>query len=320
MKQKSQGILESHDTHGAQLSNEILEHIDKSWNGLRFDFSPIVKRKPLKWPKKARVAFWVIPNIEHFVPDMPSTSLDPASAALKPDVLNYGWRDYALRVGFWRMAEVMNKYRIRGTAALNSSVCKYYPEVIKECKKLKWEFMGHGISNSWPMTNMDVQQQRAVVKEVVQTIRKSTGTSPKGWLGPALAETYDILDILAENGIEYVCDWCNDDQPYPMKVKSGTMMSIPYSVEINDITLFLRKAQTGKEFYEACVDQFDTLYREGKDSGRVMGIGLHSYLIGTPNRIKYLDKVFEYITNRDRVWLTTGSEIIQWCKDSYARD
>ena len=78
-----------------------------------------------------------------------------------------------------------------------------------------------------------------MIKHVVSTITKSVGEAPRGWLSPALSETVRTLDILAENGIEYVGNWVNDDQPYPMQVKKGSMIAMPYSTEINDIPALL---------------------------------------------------------------------------------
>jgi len=245
------------------MSKEILDHLEKSWKALKFDYSPITTREPLRFPKNARVAFWVVPNIEHFVLDRSNVSLFPNN--LKPDVSGYSWRDYSPRVGVWRVMKVMDKYGVKGTVALHSAVCKYYPEIIQACKERGWEFMGHGIANSWFLGDIDEKTERAMIKEVVTTIQRSTGKKPQGWLGPAMAETYRSLDILAENGIRYVCDWTNDDQPYRMKVKKGSLFSIPYSAELNDLPIFIRNGFTSDEFYQMCKEQFDTLYDEGAE-------------------------------------------------------
>jgi allantoinase len=203
----------------------------------RFDYSPIIDRPRLSWPNDARVAVWVIPNIEHFLFDRPSTRL--TNLPVNPDVLNYSWRDYGVRVGIWRMMEVMERYGVKGTVALNSDVCARYPRIIEEGKKLGWEWMGHGNNNSTLFAGQSEAEERALIKDVVTTISKSVGKAPRGWLSPALSETMRTLDILAENGIEYVGNWVNDDQPYPMRVKKGSMIAMPYSVEINDIPALL---------------------------------------------------------------------------------
>lgn len=281
----------------------------------RFEFSPIVNRKPLKLPNGARVALWVIPNLEHFHFDQPSTSIYGGTAELKPDILNYSWRDYGVRVGIWRLIDIMKKHKIKGTAALNSEVCQEYPEIIEAGKQLGWDWMGHGITNSSLMANLEQEEEHQIIKEVLGTIEKSTGCRPKGWLGPALTETFNTLDLLREEGVEYVADWVNDDQPYAMNVKNGNpLYSIPYSIEINDITSFLSFGHTPEQFYQMIVDQFDVLYAEGESNARVMSICLHPFLIGHPFRSKYLDKALAYITSHEDVWMATGSEIIDHFK------
>jgi allantoinase len=283
----------------------------------RFDYSAIIDRPRLSWPNGARVAVWVIPNIEHFYFDRPATPLE--QSGLKPDILNYSWRDYGVRVGVWRMMEVMEKYAVKGTVALNSDVCKHYPRIIEEGKRLGWEWMGHGTSNSILINNQSETEERALIKEAVATIAKSVGKTPRGWLSPAMSETVRTLDILADNGIDYVGNWVNDEQPYPMKVKRGSMISMPYSAEINDIPALLRLHQSPERFGQMICDQFDVLYEDGAKTGRVMAICLHPFLVGYPHRSKYFAKALAHITSRQEAWITTGSEIVDWYKKNYLK-
>jgi peptidoglycan/xylan/chitin deacetylase (PgdA/CDA1 family) len=252
----------------------------------------------------------VIPNIEHFLFDRPATSLTPLTAALRPDVLNYSWRDYGVRVGIWRLMEVMERYGVKGTVALNADVCGEYPQIIAAGKKLGWEWMGHSRNNSTLMAGLPEAEERQVIRDVYSAIAQSTGEKPRGWLGPALTETHNTLDLLAETGFDYVCDWVNDEQPYAMKVKSGRMTSIPYSLEINDLPAILQLKQSPAAFGQMIKDQFDVLYEDGAASGRVMSICLHPFIIGHPHRSKYFAEALQHITSRAEVWLTTGSQII----------
>jgi peptidoglycan/xylan/chitin deacetylase (PgdA/CDA1 family) len=280
----------------------------------RYPYSAIVDRPPLRWPNGARVAVWIIPNIEHFLFDRPSTPLTHATTRLTPDVLNYSWRDYGVRVGIWRLMEVMEKHGFKGTVALNSDVCRHYPRIIEGGKALGWEWMGHGVTNSVLINEQSEEDERALIQGVVKTITESTGARPRGWLSPALSESHRTLDLLAEAGIDYVGNWVNDEQPYPMRVKSETMFSIPYSCEINDIPAFLDLKQSPETFGRMIRDQFDVLYEDGANSGRVMSICLHPFLIGHPHRSKYLDQALAHIRSRQEVWLATGSQIIDHYK------
>jgi peptidoglycan/xylan/chitin deacetylase (PgdA/CDA1 family) len=272
-----------------------------------YDYSPIVSRPKLTWPNGARVAFYVGLNIEHYQVDKPSTSIFGGTAMLKPDPLNYGWRDYGVRVGIWRMIEALDKHNMRASVLLNSAVCKHYPQIIEAGRQRKWAWLAHGHDNSTFEAGMSADEERQYLKGVVDAIAAATGHSIKGWLGPALTETFETPRLLGELGLTYILDWCADDQPFPINVPG--MISVPYSIEINDVSLFVGKSLSGEAFYQIVVDQFDQLYKEGAQSGRVMALCLHPFISNVPFRQKYLEKALAYIAGHDGVWLTTSDEI-----------
>jgi peptidoglycan/xylan/chitin deacetylase (PgdA/CDA1 family) len=273
-----------------------------------FEYSPIVTRKKLEWPNGARVALWVIPNIEFFA----LSDRIPASTTGKmPDIPSWSVRDYGNRVGVWRFMDVFDKYGIRATVALNSDVCIHHPVIIAEGNKRQWEWMGHNKTNTRRLIDMTEDEEPKAIKETLDTIARVAGKRPKGWLGSGMQETWNTLDHLADESVDYVCDWVNDDQPYQMTLESGKkIFSIPYSQDINDIPAFERQHRTAEEFRDMICRQFDTLYAEGAQSGRAMSICLHPYLTGRAYRIHALDQALAYITGHKDVWLATGSEII----------
>ncbi|MFI0404934.1 polysaccharide deacetylase family protein [Actinomadura sp. 3N508] len=272
-----------------------------------FDYTPIVGREPIRWPGGARVAFYVGLNVEHFLIDRPSTSLNEATAALAPDPLNYGWRDYGPRVGIWRLMEIFDRHGIRPSVLLNSDVADRYPQIIEAGRKRDWAWLAHGRNNSILQTGMSADEERAFLTEVVGTIENATGHRPRGWLGPALTETFQTPALLAELGVHYLLDWTNDDQPYRLNVPG--MLSVPYSLELNDLCLFTMNGLTGPEFLQTVIDQFDQLYADSSESGRVMALALHPFVTGQAFRAKYLDQALEYIAGHSNVWLTTSDEI-----------
>jgi len=236
---------------------------------------------------------------------------------LQPDPLNYGWRDYALRVGIWRMMEALDAHKMRASVLLNADCCKHYPQVIEAGKQRKWAWLAHGKNNSIFHTGMDVDTERKVLKDIVETISKGTGQAVKGWLGPALTETFETPRLLKELGLTYVLDWCADDQPFALNVPG--MMSVPYGIELNDISMFVSMGMTGEAFYQAVVDQFDRLYKDGEKTGRVMALCLHPFIINQPFRQKYLEKALAYIAGHDAVWLTTSDDIASHYADNYMK-
>ncbi|MCH7476476.1 MAG: polysaccharide deacetylase family protein [SAR324 cluster bacterium] len=278
------------------------------------DYSPIVDRKPLKLPGNARVAVWTVINVEDWDINqpMPRTLLPyPQGVTVIPDVTNFGWFEYGLRVGFWRMKAVLDQAGIRATVSLNASVCDNYPRLVDLCLEARWELLAHGYAQRPLFLEED---ERNVIRRTLARIGDYAGKKPRGWMGPGLGETWQTPQVLADEGVEYLCDWCNDDQPYPMKVKDGSLVSIPYTVENNDIPLYLIRNQPSSAIFDQVRDTFDTLYREGAENARVMAISTHPYITGVPHRIKYYEKIFEYIRRFEGVVFMTGEEILDWYK------
>jgi peptidoglycan/xylan/chitin deacetylase (PgdA/CDA1 family) len=276
----------------------------------RRPYVPIVKRPKLEWPNGAHLAVWVVPNIEHWEAEMLTGTTISSPAKEPPDVPNFNWREYGLRVGVFRTIDTLRRLDIKGTVALNSRVCDLYPEIMDTCLDLGWEFMGHGRTNSVGLSGMSEDDERALIPDVLATIERRTGKRPRGWLGPGLAETDRTLDLLAEAGVEYVSDWVSDDQPYPLASDHGTVIAMPYSLEMNDIGTFLRRGFTGPQYAEMLTDQFDVLYAESKRTAKVMCIATHPYITGVPFRAKHLEAALSYMRDKKRAWFATGSEIL----------
>jgi allantoinase len=284
----------------------------------RIPYSAIVDRPPLRLPDGARIAVWIIVNVEEWSIErnMPRTVLPPpqsgtAGQPLLPDLPNWAWHEYGMRVGFWRFVEVLKKFNVKATLAINGSVCKTYPRVAKAALEAGWEFMGHGFIQR-PMHH--VEDQRSAIRQTIDEIKAFTGKPPRGWESPGLTETYETIDYLAEAGIEYVADWVLDDQPCRIDTASGPIVSVPYTVEMNDIAMMVLQHHPGEEWLRRGIDHFDRLYAEGEKSARVMAISVHPYISGVPHRIGYLERLYEYILQRPEVKVWTGEQILDWYK------
>ena len=282
----------------------------------RVPYSAIVDRKPLPLPDGARIAVWTIVNVEEWSIErpMPRTVLSPpmstnAGQPLLPDLPNWAWHEYGMRVGFWRFVEVLQKFRITPTLAINGSVCRSYPRVAKAALDAGWEFIGHGFVQR-PMHH--VEDQKAAIRDTIAAIREFTGRAPRGWESPGLTETETTADLLKEAGIEYVADWVLDDQPCVIETKSGPLVSIPYTVEMNDIAMMMLQHHPSREWLQRGIDHFDRLYAESERITRVMAISIHPYITGAPHRIGYLEQLYEHIGARPGVLMWTGEQILDW--------
>ncbi|WLE64189.1 polysaccharide deacetylase family protein (plasmid) [Burkholderia plantarii] len=282
-----------------------------------YDYLPYDVRPRIEWPNGARVAFWVAPNIEFYELNPPRNPSRAAWSRPAPDVQNYAYRDYGNRVGFWRMLDVMKRCGMRGSVSLNVAMCEHHPEVIAACAENGWEFYSHGTYNTRYLMGMDEAQERAVIQDSIDTIKKHTGQKLDGWLAPALTYTDRTMELVAEMGLTYVCDLFHDDQPGPVKTAKGKLASIPYSLEMNDTIVYNVNQVSPRRYGDIIKRQFDRLYLEGEKSGTVMCIPLHPYLIGQPYRLAAFEEALRYITSHDRVWLATGREIAEHFNTHY---
>ena len=155
-----------------------------------------------------------------------------------------------------------------------------------------------------------------MIQDCVDTVKRHTGKQLAGWLGPALSNTVVTPDLLAELRIKYTCDFFHDDQPFPMRVRQGRLISIPYSLEMNDVIVY-GGGHSGAYYGQIIKDQFDVLYAEGAESARVMCIPIHPFLVSHPHRLEYFADALDYICAHAGVWKATGEEIADWYLDNY---
>ncbi|MDH3667824.1 MAG: polysaccharide deacetylase family protein [Paracoccaceae bacterium] len=278
----------------------------------RVPYVPITERPRLTWPGGARVAVWVVPNVEHYeyLPNQ-VRSRNPWPRMPHPDILGYGLRDYGNRVGLWRMAELTDALGIPCTLSLNIANWEHYPEIFEASEARGWDVMCHGIYNTQYHWSLPEDEERAIIADCVETYHRFTGRRLAGWFSPAATFTENTPDLVAEAGITYYCDWYHDDQPTPIRVRNGSLITIPYQMDINDAMVWRHHIEAG-DFATMIIDHFDTLWREGADQGRVVCIALHPFIMGQPHRIRALERALAHIVAHDGVWLATGSEIADW--------
>jgi len=278
----------------------------------RIPYSAIVDRPPIRLPEGARMVVWVIANVEDWDirRPMPRAALPPPMGnPLVPDLPNWAWHEYGMRVGFWRILDCLKSLGITPTLAINGSVCEAYPRVVEAALEAGWEFMGHG----WRQGPMHaLEDQRVSIRRTIEAIRAATGKAPRGWESPGLTETFDTVDILAAEGIEYVADWVLDDQPCEIHTTSSPILSLPYTVEVNDVAMMAVAMHSSDELLKRGLRQFERLYQESASITRFMSISVHPYLSGAPHRIAYLEELLTHISQQPGVVFWTGEQILDW--------
>ena len=285
----------------------------------RVPYSAIIDRPPLALPGGARMIIWTIVNVEEWDIERPmprSVLSPPMGRPLMPDLPNWAWHEYGMRVGFWRLLDCLKRFDIPVTLAINGSVCATYPRVASAALEAGWEFMGHGF-NQRPMHQ--IEDELEVINQTIEAIHSFTGRVPRGWESPGLTETFDTIDHLAAAGIEYVADWVLDDQPVDIATKGGSVLSIPYTVETNDITMIALQQHESREIFERTKAQFDQLYQESAEITRIMAISLHPYITGAPHRIGQLETFLSYLNDKPGVLMWTGEQILDWYRSQHPK-
>jgi peptidoglycan/xylan/chitin deacetylase (PgdA/CDA1 family) len=291
---------------------------------MEYDFVPFPARKPLNWPNGKRLAVMFTTNLEYW--DKVRESNKPyypggpgiVGGDLPGNVYdnpNYTWREYGQRVGVWRMFDVFDKAGVPTCCTMNAKMGIERRAVVDAALERGWEMIAHNYVQSDLLTDFmfDIDKEREVIRETLKVYREVCGKPAKGWLSSSLRMTFNTVDILAEEGLLFITDLLNDDQPYLVRTKSGKpMVSIPYTSEVNDFTVFLRQGMDVNGAVTVFKEQFDWLYEESKTSGRFLNIGLHPHVIGQPFRIRALRDFLDYVKGFDDVWFATREEIATW--------
>lgn len=278
----------------------------------RLAYSSPFHRPPLKLPGKGRIIVWSVINIEEWEITRPmprQLSMAPMGQSIIPDMPNWTWYEYGMRIGFWRLLRAYEKFGIRPTVSINARVCEVYPEAARAARDAKWEFMAHCLTQ---MPIQAIEDQRGMMLQSADIIEKFTGTRPKGWLGPGRTETWSTLDFVTECGFSWFGDWVLDDQPQWVDTANGPLCAVPYSSEINDITMMVSHHHESRVLFERSRDAFDRLYQESAESTRILAIGVHPYVTGQSHRIKYFEDLYAYINGHEGVVHMVGEEILDW--------
>jgi allantoinase len=283
-----------------------------------YEWSPMPGRPPLRWPGGAAIALCVIVSLEQVewvpeegsVPAPSAVPFGPYPAVFDPIALSL--HDYGNRVGVFRVMRALDRCGLKASAAVDALVAERNSFLVRECLDRGWEPMGHGVSLSRMVTEaMSEATERELIRRSLDALERTTGKRPTGWLGVEYGESSRTLKLLAEEKIEYVCDWPNDEQPYRMETPAGPLVSLPVTAALDDVLAIRLRSIPASRWAQTVVDASDRLIAEGCASGRLLVLNLHPYLIGQPFRIKHLEGVLEYLTGRSEVWPATCGEVVR---------
>ena len=275
----------------------------------RYAFSALPDRPLYDWPGGKRLAVCLCNNIEwfSFMTGLGSDHTQPGAAQT---TRNYAWRDYGNRVGLWYLLDLLDELGLPASHNLNAAVLDNCPQIVDRIRARGDEVIGHGLTNSERQDIMDEATERAMIEATTDAISRHFGAPPRGWLGPYIVQSDVTLDLLQEAGYSYMLDWPADDQPFWMKTRTGRILSVPYSIEVNDSPAQVFRHHTGREFEEMIIDHFDEMLVQSRKYPLVFTIVLHPFVIGQPFRLHALRRALtRLLEHRDELWLTTPGGI-----------
>ncbi|MEM9146218.1 MAG: polysaccharide deacetylase family protein [Pseudomonadota bacterium] len=278
----------------------------------RYDHSALPERAVYDWPGGRRLAVCVSTNIERFA-FLDGLGSDHTALGAPQSVRNYAWRDYGNRVGLWSLLELLDALDLPAAHNVNAHAALDDPALVARLRaRLAQgdEIVAHGRSNAERQDALTEAAETRLIAETTEVLAQTFGVRPEGWLGPYLAQSPHTPDLLAEAGYRYLQDWPADDQPFWMRTRAGPILSVPYSIELNDSPALVFRQHTGREFEAMIIDQFDEMLEQSQHRPLVFSLVLHSFVVGQPFRLRALRRALQHIhAHCDRLWLTTPGAV-----------
>ncbi|MEM7702329.1 MAG: polysaccharide deacetylase family protein [Pseudomonadota bacterium] len=284
-----------------------------------YPWSNMHTRAPVSWPKGS-VAVWLCVSLEWFpiTPDGPFKA--PGHMVTPyPDYRHYTVRDYGSRVGVWRMLDAFKAAGVKATFATNAAIAERYPELIQAVTADGHEIIAHSTDMNGTITSeLSKDAESALIADSLSRIEAACGVKPTGWHSIARSQSFNTLDLLAEHGLKYTCDWVNDELPY--RFNNG-VVNLPLNTELSDRMIVATQQHSAEGWAQMMRDSFDWLAAEAKGTaytrggGRMLPMQLTPYIMGLPYRIGALEDLLADFAGREDAWFATGAEIVsEWEK------
>lgn len=280
----------------------------------RYEWSMLASRAPVRWPGGKTLALWVNVSLQSFPlnPTGKPVAVPGNMSMPYPDLRHYTLRDYGNRVGLYRMLRAFDRYGVRPTFAVNAQLAQRYPALLAAIAGRGDEIIGH----SWNMDTahaggLDEVIEAELVRRSLDTLRRLSRQDVRGWLSPGKLQSANTPDLLRANSIDYMCDWVNDDMPYPFHTRHGQLWAMPLSTELEDRFVLMDNQHSEASWAGQVMDACDLLLEESSEQGgRMLALSVHPWLLGQPHRIRYLEAVLDYVMARPEVWSAGAAEIL----------
>ena len=297
------------------LDPSYLEYYKRA-EGMDHDLYPwsnLFARKPIAWPNGAKLLTWIVIDLEWF-PITPNDKPFRAPGHMQtayPDYRHYTSRDYGNRVGIYRLLDALEKVGAKASIATNSAIAERYPSLASDIISAGHEIVAHATDmNAAIATGVPENEEREMIAASLDGIAKITGVRPTGWLSLARSQSFNTPALLAEAGLTYMCDWVNDDLPYPMTTKQGSILNLPLNHELSDRQILNVQQQSMASYCEQMQDAFAWLAGEAEtNGGRMLPLNITPYIMGLPYRMAEFEGLLRWLAAQPAHGFATGAEI-----------
>ncbi len=284
-----------------------------SWSNPRVPFRMAGDRGALEPLDGKPIMVHLAMNIEYWPFDRPMPrGIIPAPHGAKvepPDVPNYSWVEYGMRCGMPRFMRMLDERGLKASTFINAQVIDVYPALAAAVIDAGWELVGHG----WFQQSLkQADDEGAVIRRSLAKLEEACGRKTRAWLGPGLGETPDTVDVLKENGIEFLHDWVLDDLPFWIRTKHGPMVGLPYTFELNDVPIYAIQNCSSDEILKRLEATLAVFERETETQPRVLTFGLHPHIIAVPHIAHYFEKALDLLVSRSDTVFVTSSSLGDW--------
>lgn len=258
---------------------------------------------PVKWPNGARVAVLLTFDI-----DIETPGLAHGTGRISEG-------EYGARVGFKRIADLLNKHHISATFFAPAVSLMLHPELVDIAQKTGTHEIGnHGWIHE-NTTSISEDYEGELLIRSIEYLREVTGDGPRGYRSPSWNLRRNTLDLLQEFGFLYDSSLMADDRPYEILIDGSPsgIVELPVDWILDDFPLLYvpgKRYCSPRELLTVFIDEFDKAYTEGT----TFILTMHPEITGHRSRIIVLEKLIEHMQSKGNVWFATCSQVAEYVK------
>ncbi|MCH2548924.1 MAG: polysaccharide deacetylase family protein [Alphaproteobacteria bacterium] len=270
------------------------------------------KELPVGWPKGKKLAVSVNIMCEAWTDDA-APGIGPMGNPLKPGFLDTqarSWAEYGINIGAHRLLDIIGEAGVPCGTYASGIIAEKWPELLKRIDR-EGHFIG---AHSWMQNTLPVylepEDEAAQLKRGVELFSDVIGKRPEGFASPRGTPSAHTCELLVENGFKWHIDHFNSDLPYLMETKKGPLAIVPFTMEVNDLPLYMRFGNP-PEVFSQTLRRIVENYSEIGSPPAVLDITAHAHVFGRPFGAIEIKAAIDIVKNVDWIWMTTHQELAE---------